>query len=246
MKYRSFPDITGLQFSKITVLDGKLPGRLALIRCVCGITKTVSRYDVFNGKIQSCGSKGCTSRTKDLTGQRFGLLTVIEEVANDRELKGRCAIWECRCDCGIILTIPSNQLTSARTRSCGCAKSVWISQKMSIPIKDRVENQLFRQYRQSAEKRELTFNLSKEEFVSFLYNDCFYCGVAPLNCMVKVKVTGSESHNFNGIDRVNNEMGYALDNCVSCCKLCNHAKNDLTKEEFILLAKRIAKRFTNV
>lgn len=244
MKYKTFPDITGQKFGKVLVLDGNLPSRQALIKCDCGIEKTVSRYDVFNGKIKSCGLKQCVNRTKDLVGQRFTLLTVISEDENSKGITSRCAFWKCQCDCGTILTVPSNQLSSGRTKSCGCAKGEWISQNNSISIKERVENQVYAEYKQNAAKRYLEFFLTKEEFVSFMYGNCFYCDSPPLNCMRKQKVTGEESHQFNGIDRVNNEIGYTLDNCVSCCKLCNHAKNNLSKEEFISLAKKIALKFT--
>lgn len=238
MKYRSFPDLTGQKFSKVTVIK-HLPDRRVLIKCDCGIEKSVSRYDVFGGKVKSCGAKDCVARPKDLIGQKFSLLTVLRLTDDTKNITGRCAQWECQCECGNVLVVPSNQLNSGRTRSCGCAKGYWISQKNSIPIKERAENQLFSEYKTNANKRGLKFFLSKSEFVSFLYNDCFYCGTPPLNCMKKEKVTGKEEHYFNGIDRVNNEIGYVLDNCVTCCKLCNHAKNDLSKEDFILLAKKI-------
>ena len=37
---------------------------------------------------------------------------------------------------------------------------------------------------------------------------------------------------YNGIDRKNNNMGYTYTNSVSCCKLCNQAKNSLSIKEF--------------
>lgn len=245
MKYRSFPDLTDQIFGKITVIDGKLPNQKVLIRCECGFEKTVRRYDVFNGKIQSCGRKECPVRKTDLVGNKYSLLTVISIVPPDdlKDITGGCSQWNCQCECGNVLIVPSNQLTSGRTKSCGCAKSVWISVANSLPIKDRVENQLYREYRQNAERRDLSFFLTKEQFVSYLYENCFYCGEPPLNCMTKEKVTGEEKYYFNGIDRVNNKGGYSVDNCVTCCKLCNHAKNNLSKEDFISLAKRIAVKF---
>lgn len=239
MKYGSFPDITGKRFGKITVMNGKMPDRKVLIRCDCGIEKSVSRYDVYGGKIKSCGHTECIARTIDLRGQQFGLLIAIEEVGNDKLLKSRCAIWKCQCDCGNIFSIPSNQLISGRTKSCGCGKSKWISQKNSISIKERVENQVLSEYKRNAFKRGIEFLLSKESFIQLLYGSCHYCGIPPSNFMKKQKVTGDEIHHYNGVDRVNNEIGYALDNCVTCCKLCNHAKSNMTKEEFLSLALRI-------
>ena len=37
----------------------------------------------------------------------------------------------------------------------------------------------------------------------------------------------------NGIDRVNNNLGYSKSNCVACCTFCNYAKSDHSQEEFI-------------
>ncbi len=38
---------------------------------------------------------------------------------------------------------------------------------------------------------------------------------------------------YNGIDRVNNEMGYEPLNVVPCCQECNFAKCKMSKDEFI-------------
>lgn len=53
----------------------------------------------------------------DLTGQRYGTLTVLERVGN----KG--SFWKCRCDCGREKIIESRNLRSGGTKSCGhCLK----------------------------------------------------------------------------------------------------------------------------
>lgn len=48
----------------------------------------------------------------DLTGQKFGKLTVLEYIGNKK--------WRCECDCGNIKDIYSNNLRNGLTRSCGC------------------------------------------------------------------------------------------------------------------------------
>jgi len=244
MKYDKFPDITGQRFGKIVVLNSKMPGRKALIKCDCGIEKLVSCYDVFNSKIKSCGSKSCVGRSKNLINKKFSLLTVIGlSDDNDKNITNRCSQWKCKCECGTILIVPSNQLNSGRTKSCGCAKSKWISAKNSLPIKLVAEKQLFGSYKKSAKDRQLIWDLTKEDFVSFLYNECFYCGSPPIGTITKYKVNNTDIHYFNGIDRINNNIGYVKDNCVTCCKFCNHAKNNMTQEFFINLAKKIASKF---
>jgi len=37
---------------------------------------------------------------------------------------------------------------------------------------------------------------------------------------------------YNGIDRVDNSLGYVKENCKSCCFRCNKIKRDMSLEEF--------------
>lgn len=53
----------------------------------------------------------------DLSGQRFGRLTVIKRVENGN---GGRARWLCRCDCGNEKTVLSGNLRSGDIQSCGC------------------------------------------------------------------------------------------------------------------------------
>ena len=54
---------------------------------------------------------------KDLTGQKFGRLTVIERADNDDRGKVR---WLCKCECGNTHIAISYNLTHGLCRSCGC------------------------------------------------------------------------------------------------------------------------------
>jgi len=56
----------------------------------------------------------------DLTGQKFGRLTVLGRT--DQHKSGNI-IWACRCDCGQEHGVVSTSLRSGRTRSCGCLRS---------------------------------------------------------------------------------------------------------------------------
>ena len=53
---------------------------------------------------------------KNLTGQKFGRLIVLERAENI----GRYTAWKCQCECGEILIVRGNALTSGTTKSCGC------------------------------------------------------------------------------------------------------------------------------
>lgn len=54
----------------------------------------------------------------DLTGQRFGRLTVRACVGK----QNRRALWQCKCDCGTVCYINTDRLRSGNTQSCGCLK----------------------------------------------------------------------------------------------------------------------------
>ena len=44
---------------------------------------------------------------------------------------------------------------------------------------------------------------------------------------------------YNGIDRLDNSVGYTKENCVPCYKMCNYAKNKFTMEEFLIWINRV-------
>lgn len=50
----------------------------------------------------------------------------------------------------------------------------------------------------------------------------------------------------NGIDRVDNEIGYIYENCVCCCKVCNTMKMNLSVYEFLNHISKIFKYNNNV
>lgn len=55
----------------------------------------------------------------DLSGQRFGRLTVLKRNGSDSS-KG--AMWDCRCDCGVVKNVSAHALKSGNTKSCGCIR----------------------------------------------------------------------------------------------------------------------------
>lgn len=60
-------------------------------------------------------------KVKDLTGMRFGRLTVLYQSGWYYHTNGkRTAVWHCICDCGNECDKRGSQLTSGDTKSCGC------------------------------------------------------------------------------------------------------------------------------
>lgn len=61
-----------------------------------------------------------THNRKDLTGQTFGRLTAIEKAPSRHQYGTTVGYWLCRCGCGNELEVPTGNLTSNNTKSCGC------------------------------------------------------------------------------------------------------------------------------
>ncbi len=59
----------------------------------------------------------------DLTGQRFGRLTVLERAGTTGTPKSRKVTWRCKCDCGAFTVVTGDCLKSGNTKSCGCLHS---------------------------------------------------------------------------------------------------------------------------
>lgn len=61
------------------------------------------------------------SKEIDITGKRFGYLTVIKKNGHHIRKSGRKdVLWECKCDCGNIVNITKSNLANGGTISCGC------------------------------------------------------------------------------------------------------------------------------
>lgn len=79
----------------------------------------------------------------------------------------------------------------------------------------------------SSKRRNITWNVSFDEFKKYLSKRCHYCdGILPIN--------GS------GLDRMDNLRGYVIGNVIQCCCSCNSIKGKyLTYEEMMVAMKAI-------
>ncbi len=168
----------------------------------------------------------------DISGKKFNQLMAIQ-FAERRKLGKRYYIfWVFICDCGKEKIIQKAPVMQGKTKSCGCL------QKTNIFKLDEGEgslNTLIYTYKTNAKKRNLNFNLSKEEFKTITSSKCHYCGDEPKKEFKRPPSNNPFNGNYvyNGIDRVNNNGGYVIDNCVSCCEACNRAKLKMSESEFL-------------
>lgn len=102
----------------------------AKCKCDCGNTTIAHMGNILKGHTRSCGCFETESRfnrknhEKDITGERFGRLLVLEKT--DDRVVNSSVIWKCKCDCGKIVYANSSNLKRGHTASCGCYKKDYI------------------------------------------------------------------------------------------------------------------------
>ncbi len=101
--------------------------------------------------------------------------------------------------------------------------------------KDGGLTRLYNLYKNNSKKRNLDFTLDKEQFYVLIKQNCYYCNQSPSN-KFGVMV-------YNGIDRIDNSIGYTLSNSQTCCETCNFMKNTSTNQDFL---NKVTKIFNNL
>jgi hypothetical protein len=84
----------------------------------------------------------------------------------------------------------------------------------------------FANYKSGARVRKIPFELTFDEFETFWQAPCVYCG---------------DLIDTIGVDRINNSLGYTIDNCVSCCQTCNYMKSDLCEDKWLSHMSKVLK-----
>lgn len=243
---RKHTDVSNQTFGKLFVLHCNLPPRKrAFVRCDCGTEFAVGVNSLVSGKTSSCGASECSTRIHHLTGKIFGKLNVVS-LASERSKRGD-ALWICSCSCGVTKRIPGSYLTKGNVDNCGCETSVRRSKRMRKPLRRSFIGYQYKAYSNSAKQRNLEFSLTLDDVENLLFQKCSYCNVDPYATHVRFFIDGStETISWNGVDRVDSNRGYVKDNCVSCCKICNAAKSDLTLSEFSTWVHRLKENFSHV
>ena len=92
--------------------------------------------------------------------------------------------------------------------------------------KAKLEN-AFEYLKYGAVKRGLTVSITFEQFVDIVHKPCVYCGYYAEESVL-------------GIDRIDSNRNYVIENCVSCCGVCNIMKSDHPLQYFLDHISKIA------
>lgn len=174
---------------------------------------------------------------RNYIGMKFGMLTIISYTKKNPNEKGTTFV-NVKCDCGRTKTTRATFLFRNITKSCGC--------RGRLTGVESSKNQLYKSYVKGAEKRDIDFQLSREDFYHLILQNCHYCGIPPSKSSYHLQRAARGHFLYNGIDRKNNEIGYTKENSVSCCYNCNVSKNSRTYDEFINYLEQITKFRTKI
>lgn len=210
-------------FGKLTVVrqatDEETSHKQWLCLCTCGRTRLVAGNALRAGRAGSCG---ICPRSEDISGRVFGKLTVVRRSGNKD-------LWVCQCCvCGSTRIVYGKQLKNGSIRNCGYGGLCHASDVAAF-------GSVYRSYVWNAKRRGIGFVLTKNQVRELTKMSCYYCGGNPQT----VSEHDRSKYVYNGIDRVDNDKGYTIDNCVPCCAQCNKMKGRQTAAEFLALVGKI-------
>jgi hypothetical protein len=173
-----------------------------------------------------------------LTGKKYGKLTVIKptKLILNRirgSQKEYLQEYECLCDCGNTKLTTCSQLKGVLrgkgTSSCGCnQRKSSDGDEWSVSF-----NMLWKNYICHAAVYDRVFKLTKNQFNVLISDNCSYCGSPPHSIIKSKSKRRPNQIIYNGIDRVDNDRGYTIRNCVTCCETCNRMKLELSRQTFL-------------
>jgi len=226
----------GNRYGRLSVIE-RAPvtggGAHWICSCDCGEMAVVYGSNLRTGHTRSCGCLG-EDLAADEAGNRYGRLTVVERAGSNRH---GSALWRCICECGQETIVIGKDLRSERTQSCGCLQRDRVAESNRLPEGRAATNALFWLRRSQARQAGRAWKLTMAEFDDLTSQPCHYCGAAPSQTFTSPRLNGD--YIYNGLDRIDNKRGYVLDNIVTCCFVCNRAKNNMGIEEFFEWIKQV-------
>lgn len=143
------------------------------------------------------------------------------------------ALYLCDCDCGKSTIAKGKKIRSKLIQSCGCANG-----RKPISPDWAAFGRLYSDHVFRAKSKSLPFTLTREQFRAITSAACRYCGVTP--SQIRRATKSKSTYTYNGIDRIENSLGYTAENSAPACGVCNNAKASMSVKEFMAWASRLS------
>lgn len=173
-------------------------------------------------------------RKDNLSYKYFNVLEYFTVIKSKKKRK----YAKCKCNCGKIFNTRADNLN--RSKGCPSCGHKFGGNNRVLPNNKAAKFALYMTYLRNAQNRNLSFKLTEKQVEEYSSKNCYYCGTPPQNAnyLSKSNKTGNNYY-CNGIDRLDNTLGYFKENCVTCCTECNMMKKSLKKEDFLNKIKQI-------
>lgn len=226
-------DLTNQKFGELTAIstEKQKDKRGWLCKCTCGAFVWYATFQLTAGNAKTCGAE--IHRHSIKINDRFGKLIVTKI---KRDVKNNRFLAECLCDCGKTkLNATFKDLQRGTTTHCGCSRNL---SNLGLPPGEALINRLIHSYKANARKKDLDFNLTREDCIKLFKGNCWLCNEPPSRKLT-YKNTKGEIY-YSGIDRRDSTKGYILTNVSSCCTECNYLKSNLPEDMFVNRVLKIA------
>ena len=189
-----------------------------------------------------------------LIGEIYGNYKVLRKIKKPKKVsRGNGVYVECMATCWECEYIPTGEIRIITTGHLSEYKTgEQIQKDMDSLVHSNkhqlgFRNYLFRSSQNGAKARNHEYDLTQDQFESLITQNCYYCGAPPRPASESaIKDRGNPrqpTFYYNGIDRINSELGYTIENCVPCCPTCNYMKRTLQQDDFY---KQIIKIYQNL
>lgn len=178
-----------------------------------------------------------------LIGENYGNYKVLRKIKKPKKIsRGNGVYVECMATYWECEYIPTGKTKVISTGTLSEYKTQeQIQKEMDELVRSNkhqlgFRNYLFRTSQHNAKLRDHEFKLTQDQFESLITQNCYYCGAPPRPASeFAIKDRGNlnqPTFYYNGIDRVDSNLGYTMENCVPCCPTCNYMKRTLQQDDF--------------
>jgi len=184
-------------------------------------------------------------KRKDLVGEKFGRLVVIERADDALSPNGkrRCDRWTCKCDCGNTTTQYSTCLKKGGNQSCGCYR-IEMMQKRCWKGYGEISGSYFNRLQRDAKDRNLEWSISIDYCWDVFLKQNRNCAITELPLEFRHMYKKESQLQTASLDRIDNSDGYVEGNVQWVHKDINVMKWAFSMEKFYFLCDLVLKNKT--
>lgn len=194
-------------------------------RCKCGAVSIVNHGDLTSGKSKRCKKCGYLKVSEkictNLLNKTFGKWTVLERNGTN---KHRRPFWKCKCACGNIKNVSSNNLLTGLSKGCGKCNEY-----------KGIKGKIYSRVLAGARARNIDVYVTKKDLWDKFEQQNHICTLSGIKLILSDKKDNTAS-----LDRIDSSKSYTIDNIQWIHKDINLMKNAFDEKYFIDICRKIS------